>query len=59
MNKNEIISGISREEFTTRKLMKKCDQLVMLVDIREEMVVETNNSMLDKSKRERKRSLKV
>lgn len=50
---------MSREEFTKRKLMKEYDQLMMLVDIREEMVVETNNSMLDKSKRERKRSPEV
>lgn len=55
LNKNEISLEISREEFNKRKLLKKYDQLVMLVDIKEEMVVETNDSMLDKSKRDRKR----
>lgn len=58
LNKNEISLEISREEFIKRKLLKKYDQLVMLVDIKEEMVVETNDSMLDKSKRDRKRSEK-
>lgn len=48
-----MISEITREEFTKRKLMKKYDQLVILVDIQEEMVVETNNSRLDKSKKDR------
>lgn len=59
LNKKEIILEFSREEFTMKKLMKKYDQLVMLLDIKKEMVVETNNSMLDKSKRDRKRSLKI